>query len=137
MTPNCDSPNPPSAIRITIDAPDEEALAEVVTELADTDAALIQIQENRREARDAVSIDTKALTQIQRETISLAYEAGYYNPQREIRLGELAEDLELSATAISQRLRSGERNLVQAVMYGAPCCESRVPESEPADTPQG
>lgn len=47
------------------------------------------------------------LTDAQRETIHLAFKEGYFAVPREITLQELAAELEISDTAVSQRLRRG------------------------------
>lgn len=53
------------------------------------------------------------LTDIQRETLIVAYEAGYFSVPREHSLVELADDLGVSDSATSQRLRRGLAKLVE------------------------
>lgn len=52
------------------------------------------------------------LSETQRETLELALSEGYFDVPRRINLGELAERLDVSDSAVSQRLRRG----VQAVL---------------------
>lgn len=53
-----------------------------------------------------------ALTDQQREALVAAYEQGYYAEPRETSLEELADSLDLSATAVAGRLKRGMRSLV-------------------------
>ena len=52
------------------------------------------------------------LTESQYETISRAYEGGYYSVPRRTNLEELAEELGVSHQALSERLRRGHETLI-------------------------
>lgn len=52
------------------------------------------------------------LTDQQREALVAAYEQGYFTEPRETSLEELAESLDLSATAVGGRLRRGMKSLI-------------------------
>lgn len=54
-----------------------------------------------------------ALTELQHETLIAALEAGYYEMPREVTMGELAEELDISQQALAKRLRRGYRNLIE------------------------
>lgn len=54
------------------------------------------------------------VTETQRETLRLAYEAGYYEEPRETTLGGLAGELGVGERAVSRRLRRGVRGLLAA-----------------------
>lgn len=54
------------------------------------------------------------LTDEQRETLLFAYEHGYFSEPREIDLSGVADELGLSSTAASGRMRRGMRNLLAA-----------------------
>ncbi|WP_247001225.1 helix-turn-helix domain-containing protein [Halosolutus gelatinilyticus] len=54
---------------------------------------------------------TAALTEPQREAIAEAYRQGYYDVPREISLEELANELDISHQALSERLRRANRVL--------------------------
>jgi len=54
------------------------------------------------------------LTDEQRETLLFAYERGYFAEPREIDLGGIADEMGLSSTAASGRMRRGMRNLIAA-----------------------
>lgn len=56
------------------------------------------------------------LTPEQRETLVAAMEAGYFSVPRETTLVELAEELGVSDSAVSQRLRRGLTGLVSATL---------------------
>jgi len=56
------------------------------------------------------------LTEEQRETLRLAFKRGYFGEPRDTSLSEVAEELDLSSTATSGRLRRGMRNLVSATL---------------------
>jgi len=58
--------------------------------------------------------DDHGLTPEQRETLLTALEGGYYSVPREMTLAELGEELDISDTAASQRLRRGLSSLLTA-----------------------
>jgi predicted DNA binding protein len=61
---------------------------------------------------DAFTRDHFELTEKQYETILAAYEAGYYEIPRQIKLKELARELDVSHQALSERLRRGHQVLM-------------------------
>lgn len=63
-----------------------------------------------------VSIDLDILTEKQRETLELALEEGYYERPREADLGELADQLGISRSAVSQRIRNAELKLITSAL---------------------
>ncbi|WP_259517446.1 helix-turn-helix domain-containing protein [Halanaeroarchaeum sp. HSR-CO] len=52
------------------------------------------------------------LTEKQREAIQLAVEEGYYDRPRDVSLGDLADRLDITRSALSQRLNAVESKLV-------------------------
>ncbi len=56
------------------------------------------------------------LTAEQREALIVAHRAGYFEIPRERTLSEVAEDLDISANALSARLRRGFRTLVDRTL---------------------
>lgn len=56
------------------------------------------------------------LTDDQRETLVAAFEAGYFDDPRGTTLDELAEQFDVSARAVSKRLRRGLRNLLNVAL---------------------
>ncbi len=57
--------------------------------------------------------DDMRLTAKQRETVETAYRRGYFEVPREVSLGELAEELDVSHQALSERLRRAQRTLLR------------------------
>lgn len=55
----------------------------------------------------------KRLTEQQRETLGLAYENGYFEEPREADLGELADELGVTPSAASGRLKRGMKLLIE------------------------
>ncbi|MFT4891777.1 MAG: putative DNA binding protein [Halobacteriales archaeon] len=60
-----------------------------------------------------------ALTARQRRTLFEAYERGYFEVPRQTELADLAGDMGVSDTAVSQRLRRGTAALVEKVLVEA------------------
>jgi hypothetical protein len=56
------------------------------------------------------------LTSIQRETLRLAYEEGYFDIPRQTTLVELGEELGISDQSVSERLRRAQTNLVDGTL---------------------
>lgn len=56
--------------------------------------------------------DVSGLTPVQRETLTMALERGYFAIPRETNLVELAEELDISDQAVNERVRRGTAKLV-------------------------
>ena len=67
-------------------------------------------------ADSTAEIDISDITTKQRRTLETALEAGYYETPRETSLSELAEDLSISESAVSQRLNAAETKLVKSFL---------------------
>ena len=61
-----------------------------------------------------VTLDLSTLTETERETAAMAVSSGYYETPRETSVGELAADLDITKSAMSQRLSSVESKLALA-----------------------
>jgi predicted DNA binding protein len=94
--------------------PDRAALKRVWDYANEHDISLeiIEIYGNE----DAGGTASFGLTDEQRAALTLAYERGYFNEPRGVSLSEVADELNLSSTAVSGRLRRGLRNLVAATL---------------------
>ncbi|MWG33205.1 helix-turn-helix domain-containing protein [Halomarina oriensis] len=57
-----------------------------------------------------------ALTDCQRQTLVAAYEGGYYDTPRRATLADFGEQFDITPRAVSQRLRRGVGNLVEATL---------------------
>ncbi|WP_135822138.1 helix-turn-helix domain-containing protein [Halostella litorea] len=92
--------------------PDREELRAVVADLRE-DGASVSLERIRTDpAAGGPRADGVALTAKQREVLSLAIEAGYYEQPREASLSDLADELDVTPSAVSQRLNAVERKLV-------------------------
>lgn len=65
---------------------------------------------------NAIEFETSAITEKQREAIELAVEKGYYETPRQTDLGELAMELGVSKSAVSQRITGVESKLVAGLV---------------------
>ncbi|EMA27354.1 helix-turn-helix domain-containing protein [Halobiforma nitratireducens] len=62
------------------------------------------------------SVEAVDITNKQREAIELAVEMGYYDQPRRTDLGELADRLGVSRSAVSQRLNAAESKLLRSLI---------------------
>lgn len=67
-------------------------------------------------ADDLAVVEFDDLTEVQLRTLRRAYEAGYYDRPRRTDLTELSEELDVSKSAVSQRLNAAEAKLVASVV---------------------
>ncbi|WP_418286404.1 helix-turn-helix domain-containing protein [Halorubrum sp. DTA46] len=67
------------------------------------------------EATEQVTFDLSALTPKQREGLELAVVRGYFDDDADVALGDLAAELGISKSALSQRLRTAQAKLVTDV----------------------
>ncbi|WP_306054428.1 helix-turn-helix domain-containing protein [Natronococcus wangiae] len=79
-----------------------------------------------RQLQESGSLDdaTYFLTEQQHEILLLAYYAGYYDIPRRVSQGDLAEQLGVSTSAVSQRLRRAIAELIAATLE-----TNRTPET--------
>lgn len=68
---------------------------------------------------EAASESRFGLTDDQEETLMAAFEASYFAIPRGTTISELGETLEISDSAVSQRLRRGESSLIEATLLTA------------------
>jgi predicted DNA binding protein len=94
--------------------PDRQALNTVWEYANDNDIAL-DIIEIYGTGGD-VGERSYGLTDEQRVALTTAYRAGYFNEPRDISLSEVADEMGLSSTAMSGRLRRGVGNLIAATL---------------------
>lgn len=99
--------------RVRIRFPDRERLSEYVQ---DCEAKGLSL--DLRQLYDASVRETGALglTDRQRETLRTAAEMGYFEVPREVELEDIAEVLDVSRQAISERLRRAMGTLVRATV---------------------
>lgn len=112
------------SLRITVHPPKRETIG---TLLSDIRAAGYNVRTERiRDLRNddetessLALIDRTVLTDKQRRAVELALEVGYYDDDKHATLETLAEELEISRSALSRRLRAAEAKLVRAVFAGS------------------
>lgn len=102
--------------RLDLRFEDDDALTAFYRRCRDRgiDVVLDTIHEREAPARPEIGAD---LTATQRQTLRLAYEAGYFEVPRRTNLVELAAKLDISDSAVSQRLRRGTGKLLAATLF--------------------
>lgn len=99
--------------------PNRERLSELIDALKDVTAGvslrrLSRIDETDSEQSTTVTLELYDLTPKQREAATKAVAAGYYQTPRETTIGELAAEIGISKSAMSQRLNAVESKLALA-----------------------
>lgn len=74
---------------------------------------LDQLYDEEAVANDGGVASRYGVTESQREALLAALEAGYFDVPRAAKMAEIADDLDVSTTALSRRLRRGQRNLLR------------------------
>lgn len=95
--------------------PEHEQLSAFYRSCTDKGIALELKEVNQTRSFDDTEL---SLTDPQREALLTALSEGYYRVPREITLRELAEKLDISDTALSQRLRRGLAVLIASTLNG-------------------
>lgn len=121
MAPETDEVLPVNFVEISDDgftfdiSGSHEGIREVIAgfEDADMDLTLRGLHEYRSETDILAS-----LTDRQREVLRTAYENGYYDVPRGTTTNELAEELGVDGSTVSEHLQRAERNLVAAALDG-------------------
>lgn len=99
--------------RLRIEFGDSEALSDFQSYCVDAVGAAIELGCLYEDVASTPEVGSE-LTARQRETLVTAYEQGYFDIPRKITLVDLAEDLDVSDQAISERLRRGKSKLIRA-----------------------
>ncbi|WP_238479599.1 helix-turn-helix domain-containing protein [Natranaeroarchaeum sulfidigenes] len=81
-------------------------------EIADS-VSLHRLTVAGEDGRDTVTFDLSKLTSKQREALELAVSRGYYDTDRSVDLATMADELDISKSALSQRLRVAQSKLVE------------------------
>ncbi|EMA41002.1 helix-turn-helix domain-containing protein [Halobiforma nitratireducens] len=79
------------------------------------------VSTSRDEHDDVCTIDISPLTPKQREAVHHALESGYYDPDTRVPLDDLAAQLDISPSALSQRLRRAESNVMRQFSESCDC----------------
>lgn len=105
---------------VTTYVPDRETLRALISRLRSVATAVRLVRllpnDDHRELDEMVVFDLTTLTGKQREALDAAVTSGYYDSPKRVSLGELADDLGISKSALSHRLRAAESKLVTSVL---------------------
>lgn len=106
---------------ITLRLPDRDAirLLATVNRNKEYDFEIIAIVDPRNAESDSVMVDLTGLTKKQWEALEIAHSIGHYSGPRGGNLEIIAERLSISKSAASQRLRSAESRIIQAIFSPA------------------
>lgn len=106
--------DPPGFV-VSIAARERDEFTSIVGALREADAnpRLVQITQSSDPTEyQRLEFDMEDITDKQREAIRIAVEKGYYEKPRRATLGDLAEQLDISRSAVSQRLTAVESKMV-------------------------
>jgi predicted DNA binding protein len=96
----------------------QESLQQLLSLLSDSTIAVHveAITSPEFSEEPTVEFDLGSLTDKQRHTLHLALRTGYYERPRKTDLTELATELGISKSAVSQRLRTAEHKLIKQAL---------------------
>ena len=106
------------SIVASVNVPDETALQQLLDELGDVcdglrTVTIVEPGSHRDALKDEVGeVALSALTRKEREALETAVAAGYYSTPRHAQLGEIADQLDITPSATSQRLNRAESKIV-------------------------
>lgn len=106
------------ALQVSLTVPDVDSVRAVIEQLHGTEIPVRPDGMSVVDPPDAsrVRIDVENITPKQWEALAIAHEVGYYERPRRRDLSGVAAELDISKSAVSQRLRAAERRLVNAVL---------------------
>ena len=105
------------SVIVVVSVRTREVLRELLDDLREINASVSIEWLVRGEAPEAtVEIDVSDVTTKQQEALETALDAGYYNTPRETDLADLANQLSISESAVSQRLNAAETKLVKSFL---------------------
>ncbi|AGB32040.1 bacterio-opsin activator HTH domain-containing protein [Natrinema pellirubrum DSM 15624] len=114
MTDNAES----NRIRVTVTVTDDESIEQLIDCVDDVvDARTVDDRTTDQQGRpESLQLDVRELTPKQWEALELAGKRGYFDRPRGVDLETLADELAISKSAVSQRLRAAESTLIRAVL---------------------
>jgi predicted DNA binding protein len=105
------------SIVVTLTVPERGILQEILADLQEVGAAVsVEWLVNDTDAATTTEIDASTITDKQQEAMELAREMGYYETPRQAGLSEIAGELDVTESAVSQRLNAAETKLVEAFL---------------------
>jgi hypothetical protein len=99
---------------VRLQLPDRSAVTEL-WEFCEAEGITFELRQLYREENWTIGGVT-GLTDAQRVALLTAYREGYFSEPRETSLEELAEELDISPTAVGGRIRRGTERLVEATL---------------------
>lgn len=108
----------PDRTRIATFVPDREVAWDLLESLGDVadEVELLKATNNSIGGlNDIAELDLSVLSDKQREALEHAVSEGYFGTGSTVSLDELAADLDISASALSQRLKRGEETLLTQI----------------------
>jgi len=105
------------SVVVSLTVADRETLREIISDLRHVGASVsVDWLVSDGELSSTAEIDVSTITDKQHAAMEVAMEMGYYETPREVSLGELAAELDISESAASQRLNGAETKLVRAFL---------------------
>lgn len=105
------------SIIAVVTIPNRDELRQLMKELKGVGASVsVDWLVNSGKNDSTIEIDVNSITTKQQEALETALQEGYYETPREINLGDLAEKLGISESAVSQRLNAAETKLVKSFL---------------------
>ncbi|APE96057.1 helix-turn-helix domain-containing protein [Halodesulfurarchaeum formicicum] len=103
---------------VTFRIADRAALRKVIQAYGsmESDIETITIVDPENEHSHPLTIEVGNLTKKQWEALRVAHEKGHYTSPRGGHLEEIAADLGISKSAVSQRLRAAESKIIPAIL---------------------
>ena len=101
---------------VSVSLPSRAVLSSIIEALRDRGATVELRSISRTESsrsRRQITLDAESITDKQREAIEVAFEEGYYETPRDADLSDLAARLDVSRSAVSQRLTAAESTLIE------------------------
>lgn len=109
--------DPEHGIHLSVRVPDRPTLHHALRSLVEADVSFEINRISDAGVHSSLAIvDMEEFTEKQREAIEIAFDRGYYATPREAGLEEISQELGISKSAVSQRLRAIESQLVHSVL---------------------
>jgi len=107
-----------NTVIVTVQIPDREILRDLVSRLRATDATVSvkNITQSASASAGSIQLDVSEITDKQLEALEAAVETGYYDSPRQADLEVLADRLDVSKSAVSQRLKAVESRLARKLV---------------------
>lgn len=105
-------------LQVVLEVTDKDTLVELLAAVDDAEKPIRteNITHPHMSPETEVTLDVGILTDKQRDALELALEQGYYERPRNASLSDLAEQLDISKSAVSQRIRSAEIKLIKGAL---------------------